>query len=346
MRSRTQALPLAFLLAFGLGGCGSDDGSKKADAGVIGTGGVGTGGAGTGGALGTGGATVSTGGGAVGTGGTTATVPGAPTEVTATAGTSPKTVSVSFVAPANIGNSPITGYTVTASPSGVTATGLTSPIVVTFPSSFTGNAISVVATNAIGSSVPSASTDIITSYNVVETIREPETAPDDSIFVGSFIFDATTTTVSNLHGKLSESMTGTNEIPYPGDDMNWLTLNNQLSSVSNPTLGGLLVASFLNTNTNTLQVTDGWSPGVYQYYGYPTKTTGITNPGNAYALIFVNTSDPTTPLTQAQIDKLAYADCAPGGMMGSACMTGTSAAGYGAIGSMAGYPVSQTIVKQ
>ena len=292
---------------------------------------MGTGGAGTGGA--------------VGTGGTPGTVPGAPTGVTATAGANPNTVSVSFVAPTNIGGSPITGYTVTASPSGVTATGLASPIVVTFPSSLTGNAITVVATNAIGSSAPSASTDIITTYNVLETIHEPETAPNDSIFVGSYIFDATTSTVSNLHGILSESMTG-GDIGYPNDTMTWLTLNNQLSSVSNSTLGGLLVAAFLNTNTNTLNSPDGWSPGYSKYYGFPTSTSGIANPENAYALIFVNTSDPTAPLTQAQIDKLAYADCTVGGMMGSACMTGTTVAGYGKIGSMQGYPVSQVTTKQ
>jgi hypothetical protein len=302
-----------------------------------GAGGTGVGWAGTGG-TGTGGA--------VGTGGTPGTVPGAPTGVTATAGTNPNTVSVSFVAPANNGGTPITGYTVTASPSGVTATGLASPIVVTFPSSFTSNAISVVATNAIGNSAPSASTDIITAYNVLETIHEPETDPDDSIFVGSFTFDATTATVSNLHGILSESMTGTNGQAYPNDDMTWLTLNNQLSSVSAPALGGLLVATFKNTNTNTLQETDGWSPGVTTYYGYPTSTTGIANPGNAYARIFVNTSDPTAALTQAQIDKLAYADCALGGMMGKACMSGTTVAGYGRIGSMKGYPVSQITAKQ
>ena len=52
------------------------------------------------------------------------------------------------------------------------------------------------------------------------------------------------------------------------------------------------------------------------------------------------------PLTQDQIDKLAYADCAPGGMMGSTCMTGTTEAGYGVLGSMGGYPVSQVITRQ
>jgi hypothetical protein len=63
-------------------------------------------------------------------------------------------------------------------------------------------------------------------------------------------------------------------------------------------------------------------------------------------MIFVNTANPTAALTQDQIDKLAYADCAPGGMMGATCMTGTTEAGYGTVGTMSGYPVSQVITKQ
>jgi hypothetical protein len=63
-------------------------------------------------------------------------------------------------------------------------------------------------------------------------------------------------------------------------------------------------------------------------------------------MIFVNTSDPTTGLVQAQLDKLAYADCTLGGMMMTTCMTGTTAAGYGDVGTMNGYPISQVITKQ
>ena len=63
-------------------------------------------------------------------------------------------------------------------------------------------------------------------------------------------------------------------------------------------------------------------------------------------MIFINTTDPTAPLTQAQINKLAYADCAPGGMMGATCMSGTTVAGNGTVGSMSGYPVSLVITKQ
>jgi hypothetical protein len=198
-----------------------------------------------------------------------------------------------------------------------------------------------------GASIAEAATQ---NYNVVTTWLEPETQPNDSIFIGSFTFDDITHTVSNLHGFLSESMTGSALQGYPNDDMTWLSLNYQLSAVYDATLGGLLVTTFLNPNTNTFSTnpafggTDGWAPGSSgTYYGFPTKGTGIANPGNAYAMIFVNTTNPLAPLTQAQIDKLAYADCAPGGMMGATCMTGTTIAGYGETGTMSGYPVSQTI---
>jgi hypothetical protein len=187
----------------------------------------------------------------------------------------------------------------------------------------------------------------VTTYNVKETFFEPDTQPNNSIFIGSFSFDDVTKTVSNLHGILSESMTG-GSTGYPNDTMTWLSLNYQLSAVYDAGLGGLLVTTFKNSDTNTFSTSfggDGWTPqagvdvgGIY--YGYPKPAK---NPGNAYAMIFVNTTNPLAALTQAQIDKLAYADCAPGGMMGAVCMTGTSAAGYGAIGTMSGIPVSQLI---
>jgi hypothetical protein len=187
----------------------------------------------------------------------------------------------------------------------------------------------------------------VTTYNVLETFYEPDTQPSDSIFKGTFDYDSVTHTVSNLHGILSESMTG-GSTGYPNDTMTWLSLNYQLSAVYDAGLGGLLVTTFKNPDTKTFwtgQGGDGWTPqagvdagGVY--YGFA-KTAN--NPGNAYAMIFVNTTDPLAALTQAQINKLAYADCVPGGMMGAVCMTGTSAAGYGAIGTMSGYPVSQVI---
>jgi hypothetical protein len=184
----------------------------------------------------------------------------------------------------------------------------------------------------------------VISCNVFERFSEPMTYPSDTIFKGTFDYDTVTHTVSNLKGILSESMTG-GDTGYPNDTMTWLTLDNQLVSWHDATLGGTFAAVFKNTTTNTFWTGgggDGWSPqaGILNqglYYGFPG-----TNPENAYALIFVP-DDPLAPLTQAQIDKLAYADFAPGGMMGAVGMTGTSVAGYGAVGTMDGYPVEQVI---
>ncbi len=213
-----------------------------------------------------------------------------------------------------------------------------------------GDAFFNAAPQVTQSMTVSVSTDVITAYTVTETFQEPDTYPKNTLFIGTFTFNATTGAVSDLRGSLSEAMTG-GAVAYPHDTMTWLPLNYQLSAVP-VTLGGvdgLLVTTFMQNTRNTFTTnptfngTDGWSPGTgfALYYGFPGA-----NSGNAYAMIFVNTKDPTAALTQTQIDKLAYADCAPGGMMGGTCMTGTTVAGYGTLGSMSGHPVSQAITKQ
>ena len=274
-------------------------------------------------------------------------LPGVPTAVTATLGATSNTVLVAFGA-TDSGGSPITGYRVVSSPGGFSATGASSPVTVTCPVTCAGYAFAVQAINSVGNGALSAAVQVLTTYDGIETFREPDTQPRDSIFIGTFTFNSTSGQVSNLRGILSESMTGT-PVAYPNDTMTWLPLNYQLSAVYDATLGGLLVTTFLNNNTNTLSSnpafggTNGWAPGTGfgLHYDFPGA-----NPGNAYAMIFVNAAHPAAPLTQAQIDKLAYADCAPGGMMGATCMTGTTVAGYGTIGTMSGYPVSQTITKR
>ena len=90
----------------------------------------------------------------------TITVPGAPTGVVATAGNA--FASVAFVAPTSNGGSAITGYTVTSNPGSISATGASSPINITGLINGTAYTFTVVATNAVGNSVPSAASLTVT----------------------------------------------------------------------------------------------------------------------------------------------------------------------------------------
>ena len=92
---------------------------------------------------------------------TPATIPGAPTNVTATAGDTQATVT--FTAPVSDGGSAITVYTVTSNPGNTTVTGSTSPITVTGLTGGTGYTFTVTATNVIGSSAASSPSDLVTT---------------------------------------------------------------------------------------------------------------------------------------------------------------------------------------
>lgn len=89
-----------------------------------------------------------------------ATVPGAPTDVSASAGNGQATVS--FTAPASDGGAAISSYTVTASPGGATATGGASPITVTGLTNGTSYTFTVTAANSVGSGAASAASAAVT----------------------------------------------------------------------------------------------------------------------------------------------------------------------------------------
>ncbi len=271
--------------------------------------------------------------------GSSGSAPGSPTDVSVAAGVAAGTAVVSFTAPAS--GDP-TGYTVTANPGGISASGTASPITVTGLAAGTAYTYAVVATNADGASA-AATTGQLRFYTVVETFHEPMTQPNDTVFTGTFTFDVTNRVVTHLAGTLTQSMTKPDGVTF-GPPMTTVALAHQLSAAP-ATLGGvegLLVTTFALPTTDTFDPS-GFAPGGTQYYGL---STGAPNPkaggvGNAYAMIFVNTADPAAALEQAQIDKLAYADCTAGGMMMTTCMTGTTMAGYGRMGTMMGQPVSQ-----
>jgi hypothetical protein len=261
------------------------------------------------------------------------TEPGAPTAVSASLGTVANTVVVSFAGPASSGGSPVMGYTVASVPAGLTVSGAASPLTVSCAPSCSGYAFAVQASNRVGSGVFSAAAPVLTNYRVTARWFEPDTQPNDSIFTGTFTLNSTTQAVTGLAGQLTESMTGPPMVSVP--------LSFQLSTVSDGA-GALLVTSF------ALNTTDVFSEGGFAasseglYYGYPKAASPAAGgAGNSFATIVVNPVNPTAALTSVQINKLAYGDCASGGMMGDTCMTG-----YAGIGTMGGYPVAQSITRQ
>jgi hypothetical protein len=198
-------------------------------------------------------------------GGSDAGTPGAPTGVGVAPGAAAGSAVVSFTAPADGGTSAVTGYTVTANPGGITASGPASPITVTGLAPRTAYTYSVVASNGAGGGA-AATTGLLRFYDVVETFREPMTQPNDTIFTGSFTFDATSRTVSSLAGELTQAMTKVGAVYGP--PMTKVSLGNQLSAVAASPGGvnGLLVTTFALATTNTFDPS-GFTPGGTQYYG-------------------------------------------------------------------------------
>ena len=96
------------------------------------------------------------------------TVPDPPSNVAATAGLGQATVS--FTAPADTGNSPITSYTVSATNDAIAATVAGSPITVTGLAEGGVYAFTVTATNAKGHSVPSVPSN---SVNIPQPPSQP-----------------------------------------------------------------------------------------------------------------------------------------------------------------------------
>jgi len=196
------------------------------------------------------------------------------------------------------------------------------------------------------------------TYDVTTTWYEPMTQPDNSVFVGSFNYDASTHAVTGLQGELSEAMTD------QGSGETWLSLNNQLPNGDashtyewyDAALSGTFATVFLQNTSLTFSTDggtlDGWSPqaGIAAGWKYPNPNTAP----NAYALIFVpdNLSaanpvslvwDESTDTGSLGLASTAYADNTPGGYMGSIGMTGTSGYIYGNKGTMQGVPLSEII---
>lgn len=90
------------------------------------------------------------------------TVPAAPTNLVAIAGTPAGTVALSWVAPTDLGGSPITSYLVTSQPSGATCTSASTSCTVTGLTVGQSYRFTVTATNGVGTSSASTISNPIT----------------------------------------------------------------------------------------------------------------------------------------------------------------------------------------
>jgi len=103
-------------------------------------------------------------------------VPGAPTNVTATAGNA--SAVVSFTVPTDNGGIAITSYVVTSSPGGITKTGSSSPITVTGLTNGVSYTFTVAAVNDIGQSVASSPSNAVSP-------RSADLLPDPDFELGT-----------------------------------------------------------------------------------------------------------------------------------------------------------------
>lgn len=183
----------------------------------------------------------------------------------------------------------------------------------------------------------------VTTYQVTQrynqVVYDASNPAWDTYFVGSFRFDDVTHTISALTGRLSQAMTG---------NASWVDLTHPLSVVADGS-EGLVVTVFKEDST------DVFAGGGFASTGLLGKVNTYGN-FNAFASIYVPLPDPTAALTQAQIARLAYGDCTPGGLMPlslppdqrTVCMAGWVAydanGNPGPGGTMKGtWPIEQTI---
>ena len=190
------------------------------------------------------------------------TVPDAPTAVMATAGVG--SAVVSFNAPINNGGSPITNYTVTSNPGNITVSGTGSPITVNGLTNGTSYSFTVRATNAIGTSTTSVTSNIVTPF-----ASSPELLPDPGFETGtsgwsSFIVGNLSTVTSPVRSgarALSIAATSTTN--------NWVGMTN--NSVINNTVAGRQytaqcyvrpVSTATNVQIRFLEYNQSWGNGV------------------------------------------------------------------------------------
>jgi hypothetical protein len=201
------------------------------------------------------------------------TAPGAPTNVSATAGNAQATIS--FNAPASNGGSAITGYTVTSSPGNITASGSTSPITMTGLTNGTSYTFTVTATNVAGTGAASASSTSVTPVAVVPIVEYLSDPGFESGTGGwtSFIVGTLARVTSPVR-----SGTGSMNIAATSTTANWVGMTNN-NAVANSVAGKTYTAQCYVRPTNTGRTVQMRFLQYTQNYGSNTNigTVSVTN---------------------------------------------------------------------
>ncbi len=193
-------------------------------------------------------------------------VPDAPTSAVATAGDTQ--VSVAFVAPANAGGSPITGYTVTPNPLDVApVSGASSPIVVTGLTNGVAYTFTVTADNVAGTGPASSASNSITP-KATQTITFVNPGPQN--FGATPTFSATSD--SGLIPTFTSSTTGVCTITS-GGAVTFVTAGTCTINADQPGNGSYLAA----TQVTRSFAVNAVAPG--------TPTIGTASAGNSQATV-------------------------------------------------------------
>jgi len=163
-------------------------------------------------------------------------------------------------------------------------------------------------------------------YDVTGVFYEP-TAAYDTIFTGTFDWDATTNTLSGLQGSMNASM----YTDVPG-----YNLNNQLAfSIDG---SGNVVASVFKENSMDVFFGGGYTTGDTMKLGAMSSADGFTPNENVYFTLAFNAD---TML--GNVDQMVYGDCAPTGLMGPMMTGNMCMTGHATGGTMGATPLSLSI---
>lgn len=202
--------------------------------------------------------------------------PGVPVNVSAEAGNTE--VSVSFSAPSSNGGSAISYYTVTSNPGSIKKYGVVSPLVVTGLTNDVSYTFSVVATNAIGTSTPSTSTDPVIPHVPVAVTFTLAGPSSGNAGTASSLF--TVTPDNPYTGTITISFSGTGATGLSAVILTFSGSGAPQTFAITPTVAGVIVLTPTNNgsllNPTELSYTANAVPP-----GVPTGVSAVEGDGRA-----------------------------------------------------------------